>query len=91
MDEREAAFGGVCQWPLVVIGSTGLKKSDLFFLVCLFFFLPLAPYVYLILGTVLKSARPQPQFGLSFLACHAKHKSADFFVASCINTPAWRL
>ena len=26
-DERdEAAFGGVCRWPLVVFGSTGLKK-----------------------------------------------------------------
>jgi len=30
-DERdEAAFGGVCRWPLVVFGSTGLKKIHFF-------------------------------------------------------------
>ena len=26
-DEREAAFGGVCRWPLVVFGSTRPKKN----------------------------------------------------------------
>ena len=31
-DEREAAFGGVCRWPLVVFGSTGPKKIQFFFL-----------------------------------------------------------
>ena len=36
-----------------------------------------------ILGTELKSARQQPEFGLSLgLVCHAKSKSIDFFVAS---------
>ena len=31
-DERdEAAFGGVCRWPLVVFGSTGPKKIHFFF------------------------------------------------------------
>ena len=27
-DEREAAFGGVCRWPLVVFGSTRPKKNQ---------------------------------------------------------------
>ena len=40
-------------------------------------FLPLAPY--LILGTVLKSARQQPEFGLSGFAFNAKSKSVEFF------------
>jgi hypothetical protein len=37
-DEREAAFGGVCRWPLGVFGSTGPKKIIFFLLSCLGWF-----------------------------------------------------
>ena len=51
-------------------------------------FLSLASY--LILGTVLKSARQQPEFGLSGLACHAKSKSAGLFLSRAFRPPVWR-
>ena len=69
---------GVCLWLVVVLRSTRPpQKSRNFSGAFGLAFLPLAPY--LIFGTVLKSARQQPEFGLSGLACHAKSKSVEFF------------
>ena len=62
------------------------KKSNFLLLVCLWVgFLSLASY--LVLGTALKSARQQPEFGLSGLALNAKPKSAAIF----LYTLTWRL
>ena len=52
------------------------KKTNVFLLVCLWVLISvtgIVPY----LGTVLKSARQRPEFGLSGLALNAKPKSAD--------------
>ena len=66
---------------LVVFGSTGASVFSFLF------FLSLA--AYLTLGTVLKSARPQPEFGLSCLALNAKPKSAGFLcgLARALTSP----
>ena len=40
-----------------------------------------------IFGTVLKSARQQPEFGLSGLACHAKSKSVEFLCCLALLDP----
>ena len=48
-------------------------------------FLPLASYLFF--GTVLKSARQQPEFGLSGFACHAKSKSAGLFCCLALLDP----
>ena len=61
------------------------KNPDFFFWRVWAGFLPLASY--LISGTVLKSERQQPEFGLSGFAFNAKSKSAEFFCCLSLLDP----
>ena len=78
---------GVCLWLVIVLRSTRPpKKSRKEFWRVWAGFLPLAPYS--ILGTVLKSARQQPEFGLSGFAFNAKSKSAEFLLSRAFRPPS---
>ena len=77
---------GVCLWLVIVLRSTRPpKKSRFFFWRVWAGFLPLASY--LISGTVLKSERQQPEFGLSGFAFNAKSKSVEFFCCLSLLDP----
>ena len=68
------------------VDSTPKKiQPDFFFWRVWAGFLPLASY--LISGTVLKSERQQPEFGLSGFAFNAKSKSVEFFCCLSLLDP----
>ena len=78
---------GVCLWLVVVLRSTRStqKNPEFFFKRVWAGFLPLAPYLFLVL--CFKSVGLQPEFGLSGLACHAKSKSVGFFCSPALLDP----
>ena len=67
------------------VDSTPQKIQIFFFWRVWAGFLPLASY--LISGTVLKSERQQPEFGLSGFAFNAKSKSVEFFCCLSLLDP----
>ena len=67
------------------VDSTPKKIQDFFFWRVWAGFLPLASY--LISGTVIKSERQQPEFGLSGFAFNAKSKSVELFCCLSLLDP----